>query len=94
MEFWENLSNHLRRYQMEHNLSIEDLANELRIGRSAAYQYLRGKGNPSLRTLVHMADRMEMTVVELLSPPETEKAQREAVLEYLLRLKRMVEDVE
>lgn len=79
---------------MEHNLSIEELANELGIGRSAAYQCLRGRGNPSLRTLAQIADRMKMTVVELLSPPETEKARRKAALEYLLQLKRMVEDIE
>ena len=94
MEILENVSNHLWKYKNERGLSIDRLAEELNIGRSTISKCLHKTWNPTLSTLSHLAQQMNIPLGELILSPGQHRTQQEEAKDYLLQLKRLLEDVE
>lgn len=94
MGILENVSNHLWNYKRQRGLSINGLAEELNLGRTTIYKCLHQSWNPSLSTLVYLAQQMGLSLEELISPADTSPAQQEFPSEILLQLKQILEDVE
>ena len=63
-----NLAANLRAYRLALGLSQEKLALDAEIDRTFVSQIERGIGNPSLRILCQLADRLEVDLVMLLKP--------------------------
>lgn len=89
-EIMKNVSNHMKRYQTEHNLSIEGLAMALGIGKQSALKYLHGEGNPNLSTLDLMAGRMGISVGDLVSSVESLEDKRKEIFSLLASIKQEV----
>lgn len=94
MEILKNVSNHLWNYKTQRGLSINGLAEELNLGRTTIYKCLHGDWNPSLSTLVHLAQQMGLSLEELVSPVRDPQSPQEDTKELLLQLKRVLETVE
>ena len=61
MEITENLANILKLFKKEHNLSLLEMASELEIAGSTLQDYLNGQGNPNIKTIEHIAAKMNMS---------------------------------
>lgn len=73
MGIHKNLSNHLRTFKKEHNLSLMEFSNHLGIGRTALQEYIQETGNPTLSTIEQIARGLGMTEAELLAAEETDE---------------------
>ena len=62
------LAANLRKHRLALNLSQERLALDANIDRTFVSQIERGIGNPSLRILCQLADRLEVDLVMLFKP--------------------------
>jgi len=94
MKILQNVSYHLWTYKTERNLSINQLAARLNLGRTTIYKCLRQTWNPTLSTLSYLAQQMGMSLEELITPPDhppLSPADKKAALLYL---KRLLEEVE
>lgn len=58
MSLQENMAASIRAIMKSQNKSLAEFSNELGISRNALYDYLKGKGNPSIATLEHMAQNL------------------------------------
>lgn len=67
MQLRRNLSASLNSIRQEQDLTLSDLAEKLGVARSCLQQILHGQGNPSLNTVEHMAEQLEVDPVALLS---------------------------
>lgn len=67
MGIQKNMANTLRLYMDEHGKTLMEFADELQIARSSLQQYIKGKGNPSIRTVEQMAQKMDLDPVILLT---------------------------
>lgn len=67
MEITENLANTLRRFKNNRHISMIEMANELEISSSTLQDYLSGQGNPSIKTIEHIASKMQISPNFLLS---------------------------
>lgn len=63
-----NLAANLRTHRLALGLSQEKLALDAEIDRTFVSQIERGIGNPSLRILCQLADRLEVDLVMLFRP--------------------------
>jgi len=66
----------LRRVRREHDLSQEALAAMARLHRNHISDLERARKNPSLFTLVQLADALGMTTAELMSRFEEERTRQ------------------
>ena len=66
MGLQENIAVTMRAVMERQGKSLADFSEELGISRNALYDYLRGRGNPSVSTLEHIAQRLEMDPAALL----------------------------
>lgn len=66
MGLQENLSAVMRAVMERQGKSLAEFSEELGISRNALYDYLRGRGNPSVSTLEHIAQRLEIDPTALL----------------------------
>lgn len=66
MEITENIANILKAFKKEHNLSLIEMANELEISSSTLQDYLAGQGNPNIKTIEHIASKMNIRPHHLL----------------------------
>lgn len=89
----ENIAYHLNEYKTGRGLSVREMAERLNIGLGTIQNCLHQRGNPSLDTLLYLAEQMEITPEELLMPRDHQQTQRERTKDYLLELKRILEDV-
>ena len=89
----ENIADHLTEYKTKHGLSDRKMAEALNVSLATIQNCLKKQGNFRLDTLFHLADQMGMTPEELFMPRGYHQNQREITKEYLLELKRMLEDV-
>ena len=64
-----NLADSIRRYKLERDLSVAELAEELHLGVSTTQEYLNGNCTPRADTLELLAERMGMPVATLISSP-------------------------
>ena len=49
------------------NKSLTEFSEELGISRTALYEYLRGRGNPSVETLEHIAEKLGVSPAVLMT---------------------------
>jgi transcriptional regulator with XRE-family HTH domain len=64
-----NLAANLRTHRLALGLSQEKLALDAEIDRTFVSQIERGIGNPSLRILCQLADRLDVDLAMLFKPP-------------------------
>jgi len=64
----------LRRVRREHDLSQEALAARARLARNHVSELERARRDPSLATMVQLADALGMTMAELMARFDEERA--------------------
>lgn len=79
MEILENMAEMLRAKRKLSGQSIEQWAETLGIAQSTLQEYLSGGGNPTLGMVVHLADKLEINPLALLSG-DLEPEQRQIAL--------------
>ena len=89
----ENIADHLMDYKTTHGLSDRKMAEALNVSLATIQNCLKKKGNFRLDTLLHLADQMDLMPEELFLPRGYHQNQKERTKDYLLDLKRMLEDV-
>lgn len=73
----QNLSEVIRAIKELNHKSMSEFAGELEISRSTLQEYLNGRGNPRLSTLEHLAQKLHIKPIVLVSglqnnpPPES-----------------------
>lgn len=67
----------IRRYKEARALTVAELAKELHLAISTTQEYLKGNCNPRTDTLELLAERIGVTIGELLAspPPELERTE-------------------
>ena len=66
MSLQENMAAFIRAAMKSQNKSLSEFSDELGISRNALYNYLHGKGNPSIATLEHMAENLGVNPASLV----------------------------
>lgn len=69
MSIKQNVARTIRRVKEERHISIEILAKELDITKSAVQAYLKGDSNPRADTLELLAEKCGVSMIELVSDP-------------------------
>lgn len=78
----------MRTIMEKQNKSLSEFAEELEISRTALYDYLRAKGNPSAATIEHISEKLRVHPASLITGlPDGEG------LEVILRLLELVESI-
>lgn len=90
MSILRNVSEHLWRYKLERGLSIDQLALELKLGRTTISQCLHQTWNPTISSLDHLAQQMGIPLEDLLAPPNHHRD----IDAFRLYLKHLLEDLE
>lgn len=67
MGLQENMSETMGQLKQEHNLSTEEFSSKLDVSKASLQSYLCGRGNPSLGTVDHMAERLGIDPIILVS---------------------------
>ena len=67
MEVQQNMANVIRLIMETRNMSMDDFSEELEISRSTLQEYLKGKGNPSIKTIIHLSQKLEIEPAVLLT---------------------------
>lgn len=67
MGIQQNLADMMYAFKKERNLSDAEFSETLEISRSTLQDYLHGRGNPSVATLEHMAERLDVDPLVLVS---------------------------
>lgn len=73
MAICENLAHRLNEIRKERGLSITEFSDELNISRSALQAILLCKANPRMDTIEHIASRLGVSPISLLSSQEEMK---------------------
>ena len=60
MEMQENMAELIRLAMEKKHMSLQEFSKELEISRTMLQAYLRGKGNPSLKTIIHLAEKLDL----------------------------------
>lgn len=58
MSLRENIAAYIREYMRREKKSLTTFSDELGISRNALYDYSNGRGNPTILTLEHIANKM------------------------------------
>jgi len=66
MSLQENMAAFIRAAMRSQHKSLTEFSDELGISRNALYNYLHGKGNPSVATLEHMAQNLGVDPASLV----------------------------
>ena len=69
MSIKQNVARTIRRVKEERHISIEILAKELDVTKSAVQAYLKGDSNPRADTLELLAEKCGVSMIELVSDP-------------------------
>ena len=69
MSIKQNVARTIRRVKEERHISIEILAKELDVTKSAVQAYLKGDSNPRADTLELLAEKSGVSMIELVSDP-------------------------
>lgn len=67
MEIQENMAAVIYALKEKRGQSLTELSEDLEISRSALQEYLAGNGNPTLATVEHLAERLGIPSVALVS---------------------------
>jgi len=63
----QNFSNSIYMYKKRMGLSLNEFTNMMEFSRSATQDYLNGKGNPTLSTVEHFAEKLHTDPLVLIS---------------------------
>lgn len=88
MALQKNLSAIMNVIRTSRNLSVTEFSEELGISRSYAQELLSGRGNPRMDTIEHIAARLRINPLVLLSCPYS-KEQTESFLFLLVLIRRL-----
>ena len=75
MEIRRNLAINLCLIKAARGFSLDELAEELEISRSQLQRYLNGTGNFTVSTVEHLATKLKVDPVALMSLADSEKDQ-------------------
>lgn len=75
MGIGKNIAARMLQYKLDHGLSTVELAEEMHLAVSTTQEYLNGNGNPRTDTLEMIAQRMGISVIQLISPSSPVQAQ-------------------
>lgn len=67
MRLKDNFAAAIRTIMERQNKSLSEFSEELDISRNALYGYLRGRGNPSIATLEHIAENLGISPMALMT---------------------------
>lgn len=67
MEVQQNMATVIRMIMETRNMSIDEFSEELEISRSTLQEYLKGKGNPSIKTVIHLSQKLKIEPAVLLT---------------------------
>lgn len=67
MELQQNMANVIRAMKETRGMSLAEFSSELEISRSALQEYLSGTGNPNLSTVEHLAQKLGIDPITLLT---------------------------
>jgi len=67
MGLQENIANMLRAKKQLDGQSIDDWSEELGISHSTLQDYLKGSGNPTVKMIEHLADKLAIDPIALVS---------------------------
>lgn len=67
MEMQENMAEVIRLVMAAKHMTLQEFSEELEISRTMLQAYARGEGNPSLKTIVHLAEKLEIDPAVLLT---------------------------
>lgn len=68
MGIGKNIAARMLQHKLDHGFSTVELAEEMHLAVSTTQEYLNGNGNPRADTLEMIAQRMGISVIELISP--------------------------
>lgn len=88
MGIQENMSKSIRSLKEVQHKSLVELSEELEISRSTLQKYLDGHGNPSLKMVEHLAEKLNVNPIFLLTEM-FEPTQQEIVLLLLDTIKEL-----
>jgi len=63
----QNFSNSICMYKKSLGLSLNEFINMVEFSRSATHEYLNGRGNPTLATVEHFAEKLHTDPLVLIS---------------------------
>ncbi len=69
MAMCDNLAHWLNKIRRQRGLSVSEFANELEIARSSLQSMLNGTANPRANTIEHIAGKLSVNPISLLSHP-------------------------
>lgn len=72
MSINKNISDFIRRYKEEHQISIAEMSEELGITKSSTQLYLKGVCNPRADTIDLLAEKLGVSATEIISAPAPE----------------------
>lgn len=67
MGLQQGFTNNVRLYKKQMEMSLTEFSEMLDISRTSAQDYIKGKGNPTLATVEHFAEKLNVDPVRLLS---------------------------
>ena len=67
MEIQQNMANVMRVMKQTRGVSLAEFSSELEISRSTLQEYLSGTGNPNLSTVEHLAKKLGIDPITLLT---------------------------
>lgn len=67
MNLQQNVADMMRMLKEQHHMSMAEFSEELEISRSTLQEYLNGKGNPSVVMLEHIAEKMNVDPILLIT---------------------------
>ena len=67
MGLQENMAATIRTIMKKEHKSLAEFSEELEISRTALYDYLNAKGNPSASTIEHIAGKLEISPAALMT---------------------------
>lgn len=89
MSIKENIAALLRWYKEVNNLSMNEFAEELGIAVSSLQSYLNGTSNPRAETLELLADKLHVSLTEMVSGAAPEWKRAETVVRAASELSRL-----
>ncbi len=78
-----NLAENLHRLRKTQQMTLEEFSEKLEISKTALQQLEAGTGNPTLKTLEHIAERVDSSPAALLSLPTGEQLVYAQILEIM-----------
>lgn len=80
MGIQENMAAAMRAIMAQRGKSLTEFSEELGVSRNSLYDYLRGRGNPSIATVEHIAQKLGVVPTVLTQGPLAPDQRKSALL--------------